>query len=128
MMMVLRGALILGGLVFAIVGAGFMMDPASAGAGFGLIADGNQGLSSIRADLTAFFWVASGCMVWGAWARHGDPLLIAAALFAIALIGRIVNLIQHGSYDGWLTPMAIEAVSVTLCLIGSRVLPHRALS
>lgn len=128
MWILLRAVLLLGGIFFTLMGIGFMIDPVSSGADFGLLPQGNMGLAAIRADMTAFFVVAGGCLIWGAWARKGDPLLVTAALMGIALIGRMVTLAVDGVHDGWWTPMLVEAITVSLALLGSRVLPHTALT
>ena len=120
MALVFRGLLLLAGLFFVLMGTGFMIDPATSGAQFGMLPDGNQGLSSMRADMTAFFWVGGGIMAWSAWRRSAVLLPAAGALFAIAFIGRLVTVLFDGTYDGWPAPMAIEAVTVALCAIGYR--------
>ncbi|NVE95792.1 DUF4345 family protein [Altererythrobacter lutimaris] len=124
MVTVLRALLLLGGIFYIGLGAGFLLDPASNGPDFGVIPDGAKGLSSIRGDFTAFFWVSGGCLIIGAWKRYGDMLLVTAALMGTVLLGRTVSLAVDGSYDGWWTPMLAEAITVILALIGSRVLPH----
>ncbi len=126
MMMALRTVLVLGGLLLAFVGAGFFLDPAQAGADFGVSAAGAHGLTSLRADFTAFFLVAAACMIWGALARRRDPLLIAAALMLIPLFGRLVSLSVNGSFEGYLPPMGVEAVLGIAALIAARVLPEKA--
>ncbi len=126
MRLILTALLFVGGLFFVAMGAGFLLNPATAGADFGVIPEGIMGHASLRADFTAFFVVGGGCMIWGGWKRKGDPLLVSAALFAIALIGRAVNLAVLGSYQDFWLPMAVEAIAVILCLVGSRVLPHTA--
>jgi hypothetical protein len=128
MWILLRAVLLLGGIFYGLLGIGFLINPVSSAADFGMVAQGTMGLASIRADMTAFFMVAGGCLIWGAWARKGDPLLVTAALMAFALIGRFVTLIADGPHDGWWTPMVAEAITVALALLGSRVLPHTALT
>lgn len=125
MRLLLTGLVYAGGLFFLLAGIGFLTNPASAGADFGLTAAGAKGLSSIRADLTAFFLVASGSMVLGVWQRNAGLLLVAASLFGIALFGRIVGLVVDGSYEGALMPMAVEAVSVVVLYAASRVLAQQ---
>ena len=125
MRLVLTGLIFAGGLMYLMMGAGFLLNPETSGAGFGVSPIGEQGLSTIRADLTAFFVVAAGSMMIGAWRRNGDLLLVAAALFAVALMGRIVSLFADGVYDGAFMPITVEAVTVVILLIASRVLPHR---
>ncbi|MBO6610067.1 MULTISPECIES: DUF4345 family protein [Altererythrobacter] len=127
MALVLRALLFVGGLFFVLMGIGFLLDPVGSGADFGIAPQGTLGLASMRADMTAFFVVAGGCMIWGGWARKGDPLLVTAALMAIAIIGRLYTLILNGPHDDWFVPIIVEAVTVILALLGSRMLPHTAL-
>ncbi len=124
MRLILTALLFVGGLFFAITGVGFLLTPQSTGASLGLAASGAQGWSTIRADMTAFFIVGGLCMVWGAWRRAGDVLLVPAALFGIALLGRLVSLFADGTYDGALVPMATEALVVVVSIMGNRLLPH----
>lgn len=127
MALVLRALLFVGGLFFVLMGIGFLLDPVGSGADFGIAPQGTKGLASMRADMTAFFVVAGGCLIWGAWARKGDPLLVSAALMGIAIIGRLYTLVVNGTHDDWFVPVIVEAVTVILALIGSRMLPHTAL-
>ncbi len=128
MWIMLRAVLLLGGIFYVLLGIGFLVNPVSSGTDFGLLPQGTMGLATIRADMTAFFVVAGGCLIWGAWARKGDPLLVTATLMAIALIGRFVTLIADGPHDGFWTPMLVEAITISLALLGSRLLPHTALT
>jgi hypothetical protein len=128
MVLLLRAALVLGGLVFILIGGSFLFDPVGQGGDFGLEPDGNQGLSTIRADFAAFFGVSGGALILGAWKQRGDMLLVAAALMGITLAGRAVSLALDGTYEGWQMPMAIEALTVVLALFGARVLPRPAMA
>ena len=128
MVLVLRALLFVGGMFFVGMGIGFLLNPVSSGADFGMMPDGTLGLASMRADMTAFFVVAGGCLIWGGWARKGDPLLVTAALMGIAIIGRLLTLVLNGPHDGWWMPIVVESITVVLALVGSRVLPHTALS
>ena len=125
MRLVLTGLIFAGGLMYLLLGVGFLINPDSAGGDFGLVYNDAQGLATMRADMSAFFLVAAGSMVLGAWRRNGDLLLVATALFAIALLGRFVSLIVDGPWNGFIFPMLVEAVTVIVLLIASRVLPHR---
>lgn len=128
MRLILTALLFVGGLFFVIAGIGFFLNPVTSGADFGLMPPDAKGIATLRADMTAFFLVAGGCMIWGAWQRKGDPLLVSAALFGIAFIGRAVNALAVEPYDAFWMPMLVEALAVILCLIGSRVLPHRIMT
>ena len=109
---VLAVLIALGALLDLVLGVSFFVDPALAGADFGLTASGAMGLSAMRGDFTAFFLVAAFFMAWGAWKRRGDVLLPALLLFATAFTGRLVNLFAVGTYEGWWMPMLVEAVHV----------------
>ncbi|MXP40614.1 DUF4345 domain-containing protein [Altererythrobacter soli] len=126
MRFVLTALAMIGGIVFTLIGLGFLIDPQGSAAGFGLIADGAPGLSTLRADMTSFFVVSGVCMIWGAWRRNGELLLVPAALFGIAFTGRLVSAIVDGATPGFWLPMLIEAAVVAITLLGSRHLPHEA--
>jgi hypothetical protein len=124
MRLVLTALIFLAGLLDLLLAIGFLTDPATNAAQLGVLADGTAGLSTIRADFTAFFLVAAGCMMWGAWRRNFDLLLVPAALFGVALTGRAINLAIHGAYPGFVLPMTVEAFHVVLLVVAWRVLPH----
>lgn len=123
MIIALRIALFLGGALLLFLAAGFLIDPASAGADFGLSADSAHGLTSMRADFTAFFGVGGACLIWGALAKQRSALIIGAALMLITLAGRCVSLMIDGSFEGFLAPMIVEAVLGVLALVGAATLP-----
>ena len=123
MLIALRILLVLGGGVLLSLGIGFLTDPAGSGADFGISAAGAHGLTSIRADFTAFFMVAGGSLVWGALARQRSPLVIGALLMLIPLAARFLSLFINGSFDGYIQPMVFEGVFGILGLIGAALLP-----
>lgn len=116
---VLRGAVLLWALFFAIVGLRGIFDPASFTELFGIVVEG-AAANTVRADLSAFFLVASGGAAVGAlvpgWSR---ALLVPAALYGTALVGRLIGV---GSGDlvngGIVQAMIIEALSTGL-MVGS---------
>jgi hypothetical protein len=114
------------GLLFLVLGLQFLAMPGSAAASFHLAStDGAGGLAVLRADFPALFFVGGAAMLWGAWKRNGDLLLVPAALFGIALFGRFISLVADGTYPQFWMPMMVEAAAVVLTLTASRVLPHR---
>ena len=126
MVLIVRAALMLAGLLFVVLGGTFLLDPIGQGGDFGVSPNGNRGLSTIRADFTAYFWIAGGSLIIGAWRRDRTLLLVAAAIMAITCIVRGVSLVLDGPYDGWSMPMAVEAFVVIIALFGSRALPQSA--
>ena len=124
MRFVLTALIFLFGLFDLMIGLSFLLNPAEAAVGFGISANGLQGLSTIRADFTAFFGVVAVCMMIGAWRRNGDLLLVPAAVMGIAVTVRGLSLAIDGTYPGWHVPMVVEALHVVLLVAAWRVLPH----
>lgn len=124
MRIVLIGLIFLFGLVDLFLAVSFLTDPVQAGIGFGLSANGAQGLSSLRADFTSFFGVIAVCMMLGAWRRNGDLLLVPAALLGTVAVVRCISLALDGTYSGFQVPIGIEVAHVILLVAAWRVIPH----
>ncbi|HCF24194.1 MULTISPECIES: DUF4345 family protein [unclassified Novosphingobium] len=124
MRLILTALVFLFGLFDLFMGLNFLLNPAQTAAGFGLEANGTQGLSTLRADFTAFFGVVAVCMMIGAWRRNADLLLVPMAVMGIAVTVRALSLGLDGTYPGWQVPMVVEALHVILLLAAWRVLPH----
>ena len=120
--------LALGALLDLLLGISFFIDPAAAGADFGLQSPTPMGLSAMRGDFTAFFLVAAISMGIAAWKRRSDVLWPALALFAIAFTGRLVNLLVVGDYEGWWQPMTVEALHVIVIALAIRAFPWNGTS
>lgn len=112
-----RGAVLLWAAFFAIVGLRGLLDPASYSETFKFAITG-VAINTLRADLSAFFLVASGAAAVGAllpsWTR---ALLVPAALFGTALAGRLIG-IGLGDPTNWaiIQGMIAEALTVVLML------------
>lgn len=124
MRLILTALVFLFGLFDLFMGLNFLLNPQTTATGFGLSVEGARGLSTLRADFTAFFGVTAVCMMIGAWRRNADLLLVPAALMGTAVIVRAVSLGLDGSYAGWHVPMLVEALHVILLIGAWRVLPH----
>jgi len=112
----LSAIIVAGAILDLVIGTGFLVNPSVSGSDFGLDVARTHGSSTLRGDMTAFFYIAAISMAWGAWKRRGDVLLPALGLFGIAFLGRLINLIVEGAYDGWWQPMAIEALHIIVLL------------
>jgi hypothetical protein len=123
MRLTLVALIFLFGLFDLFMGLNFLFAPASAATGFGLQPAGSHGLSTLRADFTAFFVVVAASMMIGAWYRKGDLLLVAAALMGIAVLARALSLLVDGGYPGWPVPMGVELAHVALLAFAWRILP-----
>ncbi len=127
MRLILTALVFLAGLFDLFLAISFLTGPEQAATGFGIAATGISGISTIRADFTSFFGVAAVCMMWGAWRRNADLLLVPALLFGVSFVGRAINLAVTGAYPGWPMPMTVEAGHVILMLAAWRMLPHHRL-
>lgn len=130
MRLILTALIFLLGMFDLFMAASFLLNPqtTASGAAFSIAPVGVAGLSTIRGDMTSFFAVSAVCMMWGAWRRNADLLLVPAMLFGTTLAGRAVNLAVLGGYPGWAPPMAVEAFHVVLALAAWRLLPHHKLA
>ena len=124
MRFVLTALVFLLGLFDLFMGLNFLFNPLGTGVGLGLSPLGTQGMSTMRADFTAFFGVIAICMMIGAWRRNADLLLVPAALMGTAVIVRTASLFVDGFYPDWPIPMVVEALHVILLIAAWRVLPH----
>ena len=122
MQIAVRAILGLLGLLYLFVGSQFLLSPVEMGGDFGLSPKGIGGLSTIRADMTAFFWVSGGALLLAVWKQRGNILYVTAALMGIVFCARCLSLALDGTYEGFVQPMAFEAVTVALCFIGARLM------
>ncbi|WP_324828566.1 hypothetical protein [Qipengyuania zhejiangensis] len=120
MHVILSAIILLGAILNLVIGTGFLVNPATAGADFGLAVTSVHGSSTLRGDMTAFFYITALSMGWGAWRRRGDVLLAALGLYGIAFTGRAINLASEGTYAGWMMPMAVEGITVIVLLVAIR--------
>lgn len=112
---VLRGAVLLWAVFFTILGVQGILDPTTFVETFGIGIEG-AAANTVRADLSAFFLVAAGGAAIGAlvpgWTR---ALLVPAALYGTALLGRLIGMGMGDLVNaGIVQAMIIEALSVAL--------------
>ena len=124
MRFVLTALLFVAGLFNLFLAVSFLLDPVGLGGQFGVSPNGPLGTAVLRADFTAFFAVIGFCMLWGAWRRNGDLLLVPAALLGIAFVGRAISAFVSGMQPGFFEPMIAEAAQVVLLVAAWRVVPH----
>lgn len=124
--LVLRGAIILWAALFLFLGLRGIMDPGVYAEQFNMRIEAGAA-NTLRADFSAFFIVASISALIGALIpRWSNALLVPAALFGTALIGRIIGVSMGDAFnDGILQAMIIEALSVVLLAGGWRLLTRK---
>jgi hypothetical protein len=101
-------------ILFLLIGLGFLFRPANLAAKFFLSANGNQGLATLRADMTAFFIGSALFALAGAWTGRPGWLLVPLALVGIAFVGRLLSLVLDGAARTAFPPMIAEAVIMAL--------------
>lgn len=121
MQIVLSALLLLLAALNLVLGTGFLVNPGNAAADFGLVAANTHGLSTLRGDMTAFFYVSALSLGIGGWERNGALLLPALGLYGIAFTGRAGNLAGVGTYPDWAMPMAVEGGTIVLLLVALKV-------
>jgi len=112
------------GLFMVLLALAFLFQPETTGAGIGLAATNTQGLSTLRADFLGFFGIIGICMVWGAWRRNGDVLMVPAIIMLVVITGRIISAIVDGPYEGYMVPIAMEAIIAALLFTARAMVPH----
>lgn len=118
----------LGGAFFVLFAFAFLLTPDVVAAKIGIAAQTTQGFSTLRGDLFGFFGIIGICMLWGAWSRKGDLLLVPAIIMVVVIIGRIVSAATDGTYEGMIPAMVIEAFIAALLLVARNMLPHHKIS
>ncbi|MEO1046046.1 MAG: hypothetical protein AAFX04_11455 [Pseudomonadota bacterium] len=118
---IMRGLIGLLSLLYLFLAGSFLLNPVESGADFALSPIGAQGLASLRADFTAYFLVTGGTMLWGAVTNRPMLYWVAIAILGITFCGRAFSLVVDGAGIAPYPPMAVEAMTVVLLLIGLRV-------
>jgi hypothetical protein len=121
---IIRGILVLWAAFFGLTGVQGLLSATPYFELFGITGDAT-GVNTIRSDLSAFFLVSTAGALLGAlvpgWTR---ALLVPAALFGTALLGRLLGVMALG--DGITAAitqaMIAEALSVALMLGALRLL------
>lgn len=126
MIWIVRILLVLFGLGFTVMGLRAMLDPGAMMGQFTLSANTEMGVSSIRADLGAFFIVSGVSALIGLVPGQHRWLLTSLALFAIAFLGRAIGLASGGLTPKITEAMMIEAISIAILITGFIVMRNKA--
>jgi arylsulfatase A-like enzyme len=121
-----RGLIGLVGLLALLLASRFWISPDKIGAAMGLLPDGAAGLGTLRADMAGFFGAAGILSLTAAVRDERKWLVPVLLLLAIALTGRVINLVLTGGGPGLIPPMVVEAVLIVITGLGLRVMRDRA--
>ncbi len=108
------------GLFNVAIGFGFLLAPQKLGPAFFLDPMGSQGMATLRADFPGFFIGAAVFALVGAWTGQARPLLVPILMLGLALFGRFVSIAIDGMAPTAVQPMVVEAVMLTILLLGWR--------
>jgi hypothetical protein len=117
-----RVAAALVGLFGLALGLWFFVKTPEAAAAFSVQPLGAAGEATLRADMSSFFLIGAAWAFYAAWTSRGAALLVPGALYAVAISGRLVNLLVNGFFAGALLPMIVEAMLIVLCVFGYKAL------
>jgi hypothetical protein len=114
---ILRGILILWAAFFGLTGFQGLIADAPYAEMFG-VTGGDTGINTLRADLSAFFLVAAaGALVGALRPGASRALLVPAALFGTAFVGRATGLVLGDPLTAQISQaMIAEAISTVLML------------
>jgi len=124
MYLFLRVATGLFGVVFTLMGLGWLVDPANSAAQLGMPLLDGVGRSTQIGDLSAFFVAGGVLMLLGNRLGHGRLLYLPAAIIGGAALGRTIAWAAHGA-DFAAQFIAVEVVVATILALTARELDDR---
>ena len=122
---VIKVVLVLLATVFIVIAMRWLVDPAGVAAEFGFELAHGLGRSSQVGDMFGLFLTLALCILTGVVTSQRVWLYPAMLLLGLTSIGRLVAWLVHDAAFAQ-GPLTIEVVSVSLLLVGARLLPSRA--
>lgn len=118
MVIAVRGALALPGLLFLVIGLRWLADPGSAAAELGMDLLTDLGLSSQIGDMGSFFLTLGACILLGAATRKRYWFYPAVMLLGFAAFSRAIAWQLHGAAPAF-GLIGFEVVVATALWFGS---------
>jgi len=119
---VLRVLIGLTALLYITLALGFLLDPAQAAARLGIGAIAPLGMATLRGDFIGFFGTIGILALLGAVRNEARYYIAPLMLVGMTLAGRLITVAASGFDATMGPPMLVEAVTVSLLLLGSRSL------
>jgi Domain of unknown function (DUF4345) len=117
------------GLFMIFIAVSVLFQPATTAPSLlGIVPDNAHALSTLRGDVQGFFSIIGITMLWGAWKRSGDLLLVPAIIMLLVVAGRVVSVAQDGMYEGFAMAVGVEVAIAALLLWARALLPHHAIT
>lgn len=125
-MRVSRIVVALFGLLFALLGVGFVTAPEMSAARFSIESVGVLGLSTLRADFGALFLGLAGLCLAAALTKQRVLAVAAALILGVAILARLVGIAVNGWNPGIAPNLAVEVLAVVTLAIYARGLGRPA--
>lgn len=122
----MRALVVVAGLFLIFVGAQFWLDPVTAAAKMGLIAQGKLGLATLRADNAGAFIAIGLIALTGAVRGDGRYMIAPLVFIVVALTGRVITLLTAGYSAELAPPMVIEAILTVIFASATRAFGRRS--
>ena len=112
------------GLLFLMLGIGFMVLPDTMAVAFVVQPISEQGLSSIRGDIGGLFLGMGFFALLGAWGARRRWLAVPVTLLLLIISGRLITLAVNGFSETGVRMLMVEAVLAVVLLLSIAVLPR----
>ena len=117
MSIIARALLALQGAAAVFIAASIWYDPERLGAGLGLAAVGDLGLSTLRGDIGTLFGASGGFMIAAA-ALADRRLIVPPLIFtSLALLGRTLSLALTAYAPELVPPMLVESIAIVVLVV-----------
>jgi hypothetical protein len=111
-------------LLFLVMGAGFLLDPAGSAAGLSVTPEGVHGLNTLRGDMAGLFLGSTVLLILGLVRREAIWLLAVAVLMVAIALGRLVGFALDGApAQETIVAFGFEVVIAAVLLLAARKLP-----
>jgi len=111
-------------LLFLVMGAGFLLDPAGSAAGLSVTPEGVHGLNTLRGDMAGLFLGSTLLLILGLLRREATWLLAVAALMVVIALGRLVGFALDGApAQETIVAFGFEVVIAAVLVLAARKLP-----
>ncbi len=114
-----RGLVGLMGILFSLIGLGFLVAPGRLTVPFAIQPSSLGGIATLRGDLGGLFLGMAAFTLLGALPSKSRWLLVPTVFLAAVILGRMVNLFAEGAPGPGAGPLLLEIVLV-LVLIGAQ--------
>ncbi len=108
------------GVLFIILAIGFLFSTKESAANVGLDISTLTGYATVRADMSGYFIVSGGILLYASIRKFAHILWPVSLLIIAAYIGRLITIFVNGYDTASFTPMIIEAVIVGLIIYAQK--------